>query len=133
MHGKTAIDLQKPENQTSGLIIDTAFRIHKALGPGLLENAYEDAMCYFLEKENLRVDRQKTLPLKIENHIIAAGFRPDMIVENQIICEIKSVEKILPIHQAQLMTYLRLSGIKIGLLINFGNILLKDGIKRIVI
>ncbi len=127
------IDLSRPENKLSGLIIDKAFYIHKNLGPGLLESAYEEALIYLLEKDGLKIERQKIIPVKLDGCIISAGFRADLIVENSVICEIKSIEKLVPVHEAQLMTYLRLSEIKIGLLINFGMRFLKDGLKRIII
>ena len=102
------IDINAPENIISGKIVDIGFHIHKSLGPGLLESAYEDALVYFLQKEGLSVERQKSFDIKIDDHIIPSAFRSDIIVENQVICEIKSVEKLIPIHTAQIMTYLRL-------------------------
>jgi GxxExxY protein len=105
------IDLAQSE-RISGHIIDKAFYIHKKLGPGLLESAYEEALIYFLIKDGLFIERQKIIPVKIDNLEIACSFRTDLIVENSVICEIKSIEKLAPIHEAQLMTYLKLSGIK---------------------
>jgi GxxExxY protein len=131
MHG--VIDISRPENRISGLIVDQAFNLHKKWGPGLLESAYEEALIYLLTKEGLFVERQKSIPIKIDDLIIASGFRADIVVENSVICEIKSVEKLVPIHEAQLLTYLRMAGIKTGLLINFGERLFKDGLKRMVI
>ncbi len=127
------IDLAKPENVISGLILDKALYLHRHFGPGLLETAYEEALVYLLEKENLKVERQKTIPVTIDGLSISAGFRADLIVENSVICEIKSVEKLAPVHYAQLLTYLKFSKMKVGLLINFGEKTLKDGIKRIVL
>ncbi len=127
------IDISKPENKISGTVIDTALSIHKKLGPGLLESAYEEALIYFLKKEDLKVEYQKQIPIRIDDLFIKTGFRADIIVNECVICEIKSIEKLMPIHTAQLMTYLRLSGIRMGLLINFNVPLLKDGLKRIVI
>lgn len=127
------IDLAKPENKISAIIVDKAMYVHRKFGPGLLESAYEEALAYLLEKEGLKVEKQKTIPVKIDDLLIANGFRADLIVENSVVCEIKSVEKIIPVHDAQLLTYLRLSGIKIGLLINFGERMLKDGLKRVII
>ena len=129
----TVLDLSAPENRISGLIIDKALHIHKKLGPGLLESAYEEALIYFLEKEGLFIERQKIIPIKIDDFVIATGFRADIVVENAVICEIKSIAKLVPVHEAQLMTYLKLSGIKIGLLMNFGEYLFKNGLKRIII
>ncbi|MCB1563803.1 MAG: GxxExxY protein [Alphaproteobacteria bacterium] len=127
------IDLAKPENKISGLIVDRAIYVHKHLGPGLLESAYEEALVYFLQKAGLHVERQKAVPIQIEDLSIESGFRPDLIVNDSVICELKSIEKLKPIHDAQLMTYLRLSGIGVGLLINFNVPLLKEGLRRIVV
>lgn len=127
------INLERSDNRISGLIVDRALYVHKQLGPGLLESAYEEALVYFLKKEGLNVKSQKSIPVRIQDCFISAGFRADLVVENSVICEIKSIEKLAPVHEAQLMTYLRLSGIKVGLLINFGALLLKDGLKRMVI
>jgi GxxExxY protein len=131
MHG--VIDISRPENKISGIVIDKAFYVHKKFGPGLLESAYEEALIYLLEKEGLTVERQKVIPIKIDDLVISSGFRADIIVENSLICEIKSIEKMAPIHEAQLLTYLRLSNIKTGLLINFGERFFKDGLKRMVV
>jgi len=136
VHGgeeSSLIDLKRPENIITGKIIDKAIYIHKKLGPGLLEHVYEESLRYFLQKDGLKVETQKAIDVYIDEHKIPVGFRADMIVEDQVICEIKSVEKIVPIHNAQLMTYLRLSGIKVGLLMNFNTQLLKDGLKRIIL
>lgn len=127
------IDTNKPENIISGQIVDRAIYIHRKLGPGLLENAYEEALCHFLLQDGLKIERQKPIPIQIDNHTIQTGFRADLIVQDKVICELKSIERLAPIHESQLMTYMRLSNIKIGLLINFNNRLLKDGIKRMVI
>jgi len=127
------IDLSKPENLVSGKIIDTAIYIHKRLGAGLLEAVYEESLAYFLEKEGLKVEKQKSVPVKIDDLIIPIGFRADLIINDLVICEVKSIDKLAPIHTAQLMTYLKLTGLKTGLLINFNTPLLKDGLKRIVL
>ena len=119
-------------NQITGDIIDTSIYIHKSLGPGLLEGAYEEALYYLLVKKGYEVERQKVFSIKIENHVIPSGFRADLVINDTVICELKSIEKLAPIHTAQMMTYLKLSGLKLGLLINFGEKLLKDGLKRIV-
>lgn len=131
---KTALDHESRENAVSANILDSAFKIHRLYGPGLLESAYEHLMCYELAQvQNLKVERQKTLPIIHENVKIDAGYRLDLVVENCVIVELKCVESVLPIHQAQLMTYLRLSNIRLGLIINFNSRMLKDGIKRIVL
>lgn len=128
------IDLNLPENKISGKIIDCGLYIHKKLGPGLLENAYEECLFYLLtQKENIKVERQKILPVQLDDLRIDAGYRLDLLVDDKIIVEIKSVEKTLPIHDAQIMTYLKLSGLRIGLLINFNVPMFKDGLKRIVL
>lgn len=133
MSQASIIDLTKQENRVSVKIIDTGLYIHRHLGPGLLETAYEEALVYFLNKGGFKTERQKKYPIIIHNHKIANGFRADLVVEDCVICEIKSVEKLIPLYDAQLMTYLRLSNIKTGLLMNFGARLFKDGLKRIVV
>ena len=120
-------------NELSGTIIGAAMQVHTALGPGLLENAYEACLKYELEKRGLRVQQQVTLPVIYESVHIDAGYRLDLLVENQIILELKAVEKFTPIHEAQLLSYLKLSGKRLGLLINFNVLHLRDGIKRRVI
>ena len=120
------------ENDISYIIRGAAFKVHTALGPGLLESAYEAALRYEIEKENLRVHSQVGLSLVYETIKLDVGYRADLIVENKIIIEIKSVETLRDIHKKQLLTYLKLSGKKLGLLINFNVISLKSGIIRIV-
>jgi GxxExxY protein len=128
------IDLSVEENQISGKIVDCGLYIHKKLGAGLLENAYEECLVHLLsQRENLKVERQKILPVYLDDLKIDAGYRLDLLVENKIIVEIKSVERILPVHDAQIITYLKLSKLKVGLLINFNVPLFKDGVKRIVL
>lgn len=130
----SVIDLNLPENKVSAKIIDCGLYIHKKLGPGLLESAYEESLFYLLtQKEKLKVERQKVLPIQLDDLRIDAGYRLDLLVDDKIIAEIKSVERVLPIHEAQIMTYLKLSGLKIGLLMNFNTPLFKDGIRRIVL
>jgi len=120
-----------PEDPLTRKIIGLAIEVHKHLGPGLLESAYRDCLCYELQTNNLHFEKEKILPLHYKGIDIVNGYRLDIIVENQIILELKTVEKILPIHKAQLITYLKLSGIETGLLINFHVTLLKDGIERL--
>lgn len=120
-------------NAISSLIIGCAIDVHKHFGPGLFESVYEEALCYLLMKEGIQIERQKQVPVFFDNQEMGIGFRADIIVENCIIVELKSVEAILPVHAKQLMTYLRLSKMKLGLLINFNEELLKNGIKRIII
>jgi GxxExxY protein len=120
-------------NIISSIVIGSAIEVHKHFGPGLLESVYEEALCYLLLKEGMQIERQKQVPVYFDNLEMGIGFRADIIVENCIIVELKSVETILPVHAKQLMTYLRLSKMKLGLLINFNEELLKNGIKRIIV
>jgi GxxExxY protein len=120
-------------DELSGKIIGCAIEVHKNLGPGLLESAYERCLSYELNAAGLKNETQKELPIDYKGMRIDSGYRIDLIVENSIIVELKSVDKILPIHEAQLLTYIKLSGVKIGLLINFNVTKLKEGIKRFVL
>ena len=120
------------ENEISKIIVNCCYQIHTKLGAGLLESVYEEILFYELQKENLQVERQKALPVFWDNLKMEIGFRADLVVENKVIIEIKSVENIAPVYQKQLQTYLKLTGIKLGLLINFNVPLIKDGIQRIV-
>lgn len=120
------------ENELSYKIIGAALEVHKTLGVGLLENAYEVALAYELKELGLKVESQLSLPLKYKNELIDNAYRIDLIVENKIIIEIKSVVEIHPIFYSQVLTYLKLTDIKLGLLINFNIPLIKDGIHRIV-
>ena len=120
------------ENEISKIVFECALKVHKALGPGLLESAYEECMFYELKKSSLKVEKQKTLPLVYEEVKLDVGYRIDIIVEDKFIVEIKSVEALNDIHLAQLLTYLRLSDCKLGLLINFNVKLLKEGVRRVV-
>ena len=120
------------ENQLSKIIVNTAFQIHSQLGPGLLESVYEEIMYYELRQQNLDVDRQKPIPVIWDDLKMQLGFRADLIVNNKVIIELKSVENIAPVHPKQVLTYLKLTNIKLGLLINFNESLIKNGIMRIV-
>ena len=120
------------ENRISGASIDCALRVHKALGPGLLESAYEECMLYELRRNGLSVEQQKALPLVYEEVKLDVGYRVDLLVDRKVIIEIKSVDCFTDVHLAQILTYLRLSGCKVGLLINFNVSLIKSGIKRVV-
>jgi len=120
------------ENELSKIIVNTCFQIHTELGPGLFESVYEECLYYELIQEGLFVERQKELPVIYKGIKMEVGFRTDLIVEKKIIIEIKSVELIAPVHQKQLLTYLCLTGLKLGLLVNFNEALIKDGIQRIV-
>ncbi len=120
------------ENQLSKIIVNTAYQIHTQLGPGLLESVYEKIMYYELIKQGLEVKSQKEIPVIWDNLKMPIGFRADLIVENNVIIELKSVEAVAPVHLKQLLTYLKLTNLKLGLLINFNEALIKNGIKRIV-
>ena len=119
-------------NQLSSKITGAAIEVHKALGPGLLESAYEECLCYELSLQGLSIERQKPLPVEYKGTKLDCGYRLDTVVENAIILELKSCEKIEPIHKAQLLTYLKLSGLNLGLLLNFNVPVMRDGIIRIV-
>lgn len=112
-------------------IVDSALKIHKELGPGLLESAYEACMQHELVKRGLTVERQKAQPVRYDGLTIDAGYRLDLVVNDEVVIELKSVEQTLPIHQAQLLTYLKLSDKSLGFLINFNVPLIKDGIRRL--
>jgi GxxExxY protein len=120
-----------PDADITNSIIGCAMTVHSTLGPGLLESVYEACLAYELKNIGLCVDRQKKLPVNYKGLAFDEGFRLDLVVENKIVVELKCVENILPIHDAQLFTYLKLSGHRTGLLINFFTKMLKDGIKRI--
>jgi len=120
------------ENEISKIVVDCAFKIHNELGPGLLESVYEEVLSYELIKRNLNIERQKGIPVIYDNLKMELGFRADIIIENKVIIELKSVDAIAPVHSKQLLTYLKLTGCKLGLLINFNEALIKNGIKRIV-
>jgi len=120
------------ENEIAKQIMDAAFLIHRNLGPGLFETVYEVILTKKLTEMGLVVERQVSVPIRFEGFIFDEGFRADLIVEEKVIVELKSVERIQPVHAKQLLTYLRLTGLRLGLLINFGESLLKHGFKRVV-
>ena len=120
------------ENAIAKEIVDAAFRVHTTLGPGLLESVYHAVLAYELSQRGLRVISQQPIPVIYGNVRIDTGFRADLIVEDKVIVEIKSVETLAPVHKKQLLTYLRLADKRLGLLINFQVALIKDGITRIV-
>ena len=119
------------ENEVATQIVDAAYRMHTSLGPGLLESVYEVVLASELENRGLRVVRQQAVPIVYEGTRIEVGFRADLIVEDKVIVEIKSVETVAPVHKKQLLTHLRLADKRLGLLINFNVVLIKDGIQRI--
>lgn len=120
------------ENDLVRVIMDHCFQIHTKIGPGLLESVYEAILARALEKGGLFVEKQKAIPVVWDGLTLAEGFRADLLVERKVIVELKSVERLVPLHGKQLLTYLRLSGLQLGLLVNFGEEKLKNGIKRVV-
>jgi GxxExxY protein len=125
----TSVEIERVATQ----IVDAAFKIHEKLGPGLLESAYQVVMIYELKKRGLRVQTEVPLPVVYEEVHLDAGYRLDLVVNECVIVELKAVEKVLPVHEAQLLTYLKLTGYRLGILINFNTKLIKDGIKRVVL
>ena len=120
------------ENEIAKHVLDAAFVVHTKLGPGLLESVYEVVLAYELKKRGLMAERQKPMPIMYDNIRFDEAFRSDLVVNGKVIAELKSVEVLLPVHAKQLLTQLRLSGRKLGLLINFGEAHLKNGIKRVI-
>ena len=120
------------ENEIARIVVDYAFKVHKALGPGLLECSYEECLSYELTRAGLSVEKQKPLPLVYEQVRLEVGYRIDILVSGKVVVEVKSVEALNDVHLAQLLTYLKLSGCRLGLLINFNVALIKDGIRRVV-
>lgn len=116
-----------------GVIVDSAMKVHRELGPGLLESVYEHCLGHELGKRGIAFGRQVAAPIRYDGEVLDAGFRLDLLVERSIIVEIKAVEKLVPVHQAQLLTYMKLTGLAMGFLINFNVRLLKDGVKRYVL
>ena len=121
------------KNEISGAVVDAAMKIHSALGPGLLESAYAACLKHELIKRGLRVSCEVPLPVVYDGVRLEAGYRLDMVVEDTVVVELKAIEALAPIHQAQIISYLKLSGKPIGLLINFHSLHLKDGLKRFVV
>lgn len=120
------------ENEISSIVVDVCYRIHVKLGPGLLESVYEAILYHELQKRGLNVERQKPLPVIWDGISLDIGFRADLIVENKVILEIKSVEQVIEVHGKQVLTYLKITKMKLGLLINFNVPIIKLGIKRVV-
>jgi GxxExxY protein len=121
------------ENEISKIILDCAFKVHTVLGQGLLESTYKECLFYELTKAGLRVEKEKALPLIYEEVKLECGYRIDLLVENKVVIELKSVEMFNDVHIAQTLTYMRLSGCRLGLLLNFYTKSLKDGIKRLIL
>lgn len=120
------------ENEIAGRVIGMSIDVHSRLGPGLLESAYKECLFYKLRKEGLLVEKEKALPVIYEEVKLDCGYRLDLLVENKLVLELKSVDAINDVHLAQILTYLKLGGYKLGLLINFNTVLLKNGIKRVI-
>jgi GxxExxY protein len=119
-------------NDITQAVLDAAFHVHTKLGPGLLESVYEIVLAYELKKHGLQVERQKPITVQYDDLVFEEGFRADLLVEDKVIVELKSVETLAAVHPKQVLTYLRLSGKRVGLLLNFGEARLKDGIERII-
>lgn len=119
-------------NEVSGSVIDSAIKVHRLLGPGLLESAYEACLIHELVKRGHSVTSQVGLPIVYDGCAIGVAYRLDLLVDNVVVVEVKAVEWLLPVHEAQLLSYLKLGGYKLGLLLNFNTVRLKDGIKRMV-
>ncbi|MCA9959634.1 MAG: GxxExxY protein [Anaerolineales bacterium] len=120
------------ENEIGTIVVESAIHVHRALGPGLLENVYETILAYELTQRGLRVERQVPVPIIYQGIQFEQGFRADIIVEKRVVLELKSVERVTPAHKKQIQTYLRLTGCKLGYLLNFGEALMKEGITRAV-
>lgn len=120
------------ENELSKIVFDAGLKVHRTLGAGLLESAYEECLFYELCKGGIRVEKQKVLPLVYEKVKLEAGYRIDLLVESKLVVEVKSVESLNDLHMAQILTYLKLSNCKLGLLINFNSVLFKNGVRRVI-
>jgi GxxExxY protein len=120
------------ENAVSREVVDSALKVHSALGCGLLESVYETCLAYELTRRGMAVRKQVALPVRYEDAVLETGYRLDLLVEDKVIVEIKAVERMMPLYAAQLLTYLKLSGYKLGLLLNFNTVHLRDGIRRVI-
>ncbi len=119
-------------NDLTGQIIGSAIEVHKALGPGLLESAYEECLCHEFDLREISYKRQHAIPVQYKGAKLDCGYRMDILVDNRVVLELKSVDCLEPIHEAQVLTYLKLTGFKVGLLINFNVPVLRDGVKRLI-
>jgi GxxExxY protein len=122
----------RPLDEVTGIIVDSAYRLHTRLGPGLLENVYKALLARMLEEQGLLVERQKPISFTIDGLRFKDGFRVDLLVEQSVVVELKAIDKLSPVHSRQLLGYLRLMDVRVGLLINFGEVSLKNGLQRIV-
>jgi len=123
---------EKSENELASFVVHCSLKMHKLLGPGLFENVYEKVLCYHCIKEGIKVESQKSVPVIYDGMDMGLTYMPDLIIGDKLIVEVKSVEYLLPVHYKQLITYLKITNLKLGLLINFNTPLIKDGIHRIV-
>jgi GxxExxY protein len=130
---KNLMVMEEPRDPLTQQVIGAAVEVHRVLGPGLLESAYEECLCLELSLMGIPFHRQVPLPIAYKGVTLECGYRMDLVVPERLVIEVKTVEKILSVHEAQLLTYLRLSGIKTGLLINFHTAMIKDGIRRMVL
>ena len=120
------------ENELAKIVVDAAFHVHTSLGPGLLESVYQKVMAYELNKRGLQVEEEVAVPVVWDDVQLEVGFRIDLLIDKKLVIELKSVEKVSPVHKKILLTYLRLTDLKLGLLVNFGEELMKTGISRVV-
>jgi GxxExxY protein len=120
-------------NRLSGRVVHASYKVHETLGPGLLESVYEVCLIHELTRMGIQTQRQVPLPVIYDNTKLEAGFRIDVLAERQLVIELKAVEGLTPVHQAQVLTYLKLTGLRLGLLINFNVAILKDGIRRVIL
>jgi GxxExxY protein len=125
--------IAKETDKVASKIVDAAFAVHTTLGPGLLESVYEVCLLHELQKRGLKAERQVLLPVVYDGLRLDSGLRLDLVVENRVVVELKAVDTLLPVHKAQMLTYLKLSGHRLGLLVNFNSVLIKDGIHRIAL
>ncbi len=130
---KTPVEIPRPTELVASRVLNAAFVVHRELGPGLLESIYEACLCEELRQQGIEFQTQVVLPVQYKGNTLDAGLRLDLLVAGVVIVEIKSVAGLLPVHTAQLMTYLKLTGTRLGFLINFNEALLKDGIRRVVL
>ncbi|MCA9041418.1 MAG: GxxExxY protein [Planctomycetaceae bacterium] len=133
MNRQEFIPVSEKVDQLARTIIDSAFQVHRELGPGLLESVYQSCLCYELSSRKIKFEQEIVLPIKYKKLLLESGLRLDLLIEKSIIVELKSVEKILPIHEAQILTYLKITGCRLGLIINFNEVRIKSGIKRLVL
>ena len=127
------MNVARKNDELTGRIIGLAIEVHRLLGPGLLESTYEECLCLELKRSDVGIKRQLSLPVIYKGLKLDCGYRLDLVVDNRVIVEVKSIERLIPIHEAQLLTYMKLSNIRTGLLLNFNCVVLKDGIRRMML